>query len=252
MVTRWAKTLLAYRHDGTPPMHTEAAIPGSCNYVKSCGMPIKNIYGEVFLPGQKMYDLGVVYPEIPGGSSGYQKTYSIQNSNVLYLTALGSSDFVTNGSNFSYSIVEEEWQKTFDFSTDGENTSIPLGRYLLGALSFSFGTGTVKSAFEDYQLQYPISEGIIIQNIAINQKMEGSLFKTIYTISASVMKDITIGEVGLYKVVFPEKALIWNSENKTITQEKNAEKVLLDREVLSEPLKLKAGNAFNIALEIDI
>lgn len=246
MVTRWAKTLLAYRHDGTPPIHTEAAIPGSCNYVKSCGMPIKNIYGEVFLPGQKMYDLGVLYP------TSSTSEYSIQNSNALYLTALGSSDFVTNGSNFSYSIVEEEWQKTFNFSTDKENTSTPLGRYLLGALSFSFGTGTVQPTFEDYQLQYPISEGIIIQNIAINQKMEGSLFKTIYTISASVMKDITIGEVGLYKVVFPEKALIWNSENKTITQEKNAEKVLLDREVLSEPLKLKAGNAFNLALEIDI
>ena len=220
MVTRWAKTLLAYRHDGTPPIHTEAAIPGSCNYVKSCGMPIKNIYGEVFLPGQKMYDLGVVYTISPAATK-----YSIQNSNALYLTALGSSDFVTNGSNFSYSIVEEEWQKTFDFSTDGENTSTPLGRYLLGALSFSFGTGTVQPTFEDYQLQYPISEGITVQNIAINQKMEGSLFKTIYTISASVMKDITISEVGLYKVVFPEKALIWNSENKTVTQEKNAEKV---------------------------
>ena len=245
MVTKWAKVLLAYRHDGTPPIHPEAAIPGSCNYVKSCGMPIKNIYGELFFPAQKMYDLGVNYT--PGTQS-----ISIQNSNALYITALGSSDLVTNGSNFNYSIIEEDWKRTFDFSKDTNNTSITLGRYLLGALSFSFGTGGIEPTFEDYQLQYPISEGIIIQNIAINQKVDGNLFKTIYTISASTTKDITINEIGLYKVVFPEKALIWDNNKKIIIQEKDAEKVLLDREVLNEPIVLKPSDTFNIALELDI
>ena len=246
MVTKWAKVLLAYRHDSTPPIHPEAAIPGSCNYVKSCGMPIKNIYGELFLPAQKMYDLGVSY------EGATTNSFSIQNSNALYITALGSSDLVTNGSNFNYSIMEEDWKKTFDFSEDTNNTSITLGRYLLGALSFSFGTGSIEPTFEDYQLQYPISEGIIIQNIAVNQKVEGNLFKTIYTISAFTTKDITINEIGLYKVVFPEKALIWDSNKKIIIQEKDAEKVLLDRELINEPIVLKSNDTFNIALELDI
>ena len=248
MVTKWAKVLLAYRHDGTPPIHPEAAIPGSCNYVKSCGMPIKNIYGELFLPAQKMYDLGGAYKK----PLNQTEPASIQNSNALYITALGSSDLVTNGSNFNYSIVEEDWKKTFDFSEDANNISVTLGRYLLGALSFSFGTGSVEPTFEDYQLQYPISEGIIIQNIAINQKVDGNLFKTIYTISASTTKDITINEIGLYKVIFPEKALIWDNDKKIIVQEKDTEKVLLDREVLNEPIALKPSDTFNIALELDI
>lgn len=136
------------------------------------------------------------------------------------------------------------------FSTDiNPETAVVSKSYqkTAGACKMVFGGGTTTPTNADYNLESPIADGITIEsyNLSYAFNEDSGNYEHIITANGTVSEDTLITEVGIVKSIWTSGTY---SNYATADYYSN---ILVCREILAEPLDLKAGDSFTASIMIE-